>query len=801
MISAAGTGIEWHSRSVPRVEDGSLLRGAAHFVDDIEIPGVLHAVFVRSPMAHARLLGIHAKEARELPGVTAVLTFTDLRAVLRRERIPQALASGMIKFHVDPPWLAYDEVCYVGEPLALVVAESRRVAEDAAQLVELDLEPLPVVVDPRNGLAHGSPKARLDCPDNLVAHTVVRYGDVGDGFSSAAHRLGECFALNKGGGHSMEARGVLARFDRLEKRLTVWDSTQMPHRAKALLVEMLGLSERQVRVVAPDVGGGFGPKAVTHPEEITVPAAAMLLGRPIKWIEDRLESFTATVLERLQYWDVQVAFSAEGRLRAIRGHLYHDHGACTPYGVALPFNAVTNLIGPYVLPAFEMEISLCLTNMVPATPTRGAGRPQGTFVMERLLDRIASHLGIGRDEIRRRNLIAPECMPYTVPIVQRDGSIMSYDSGNYPECQRRALAVSGWADFPVRQAEARRQGSWIGIGLSNYVEATGRGPFESGSVRIGPSGAIVATSGATAQGQGTKTMIAQLVAEQLGVRPEQIEVIDGDTDASALGLGAFASRQAVTAGNAVYLAARAVADKARRAAAAMLEAAPEDLELADGWVRVKGVPEMRRSLGELAAGLGGVPGFALPAGLTPGLAAEVDYEPAGLCYTNGTHVVEADVDICTGAVRLTRYVVLHDCGRIINPMMVDGQVLGGVVHGIGATLFEWMRYDDAGQPLTVTYADYLLPSADVVPRIEIHHMESPTPLNPLGVKGAAESGSIGAPAAIIAAIEDALAPLGVTIGELPVTPARLHRLIQTARSRTGFDPVDAAGHGKSQPSA
>lgn len=776
-------GVGWTSRSIPRVEDDRLLRGAARFVDDIDMPGALHAMFVRSSMAHARLLGIDVHKARELPGVCAVLTFADLRSVLARERIPQSIPSGMIKFHVDPPWLAYDEVCYVGEPLALVVADSRRVAEDAARLVEPDLEPLPAVVDPRAGLVPGSPKARLDCPDNLVAHTVVKYGELDAAFAGASHRISERFRLYKGGGHSIEPRGLVARFDAAEQRLTVWDSTQMPHRVKAILVEALGLSEHQVRVVAPDVGGGFGPKAVIHPEEITVPAAAMLLGRPIKWIEDRFESFTATVLERLQYWDVEGAFSAEGRLLALRGQLYHDHGACTPYGVALPFNAVTNLIGPYVLPAFEMEISLCLTNIVPATPTRGAGRPQGTFVMERLLDRIAERIGVGRDEVRRRNLIAPERMPYVVPIVQRDGAVMSYDSGDYPECQRRALAAAGWADFPARQAEARRRGRWIGIGLANYVEATGRGPFESGSVRIGPSGTIVATTGATAQGQGTKSMIAQLVAAQLGVRAEQIQVIDGDTDASPLGLGSFASRQAVTAGNAAHLAALAVADKAKRAAATMLEVAPGDLELADGWVRVTGVPEMKRSLGEVAMALGGVPGFALPGGLSPGLAAAVDYEPAGLTYTNGTHVVEAEVDIETGGVRLTRYIVVHDCGRMINPMMVEGQVLGGVVHGIGATLFEWMRYDEAGQPLTVTYADYLLPTADVVPRIEIHHMESPTPLNPLGVKGAAESGTIGAPSAIVAAVEDALRPLGVRISELPLTPARLTAMIRAAGLR------------------
>jgi carbon-monoxide dehydrogenase large subunit len=374
-------------------------------------------------------------------------------------------------------------------------------------------------------------------------------------------------------------------------------------------------------------------------------------------------------------------------------------------------------------------------------------------------------------------------MPYAVPIVQRDGDLMRYDSGDYPECQRRALAAAGWADFPQRQAEARRRGRWTGIGLANYVEATGRGPFESGAVRIAPSGTIVAATGATAQGQGTKTMIAQLVAAQLGVRPAQVVVLDGDTDTSPLGLGAFASRQTVTAGNAVHLAARAVADKARRAAAALLEVTPEDLEFADGWVRVKGVPQMRRSLGEIATALGGVPGFRLPAGLPPGLAAAVDYEPPALTYANGTHVVEAEVDAETGMVRLVRYVVVHDCGRVINPMIVEGQVLGAVVHGIGATLFEWMRYDEEGQPLTVTYADYLLPAAAELPRIEIHHMESPTPLNPLGVKGAAESGTLGAPAAIVAAVEDALRPLDVRIAELPLTPGRLLAAIRAADGR------------------
>jgi carbon-monoxide dehydrogenase large subunit len=513
----------------------------------------------------------------------------------------------------------------------------------------------------------------------------------------------------------------------------------------------------------------------------------MLLGRPVKWIEDRMENFIATAAERNQVWEAEAAFDADGRLLGIRGRLFHDHGAYTPYGVALPYNACTNLIGPYVLPAYHMDIMSCLTNMLPGTPTRGAGRPQGTFVMERLLDRAAAAFGIARDEIRRRNLIPPERMPYPTPVLQRDGGAMTYDSGDYPKCQRRALAAAGWTDFPSRREAARREGRFIGIGVGNYVEGTGRGPFESAAIRIGASGKIVVTTGATAQGQGVKTMLAQLAADVLDVNPADIHVVDGDTAASPLGLGAYASRQAVTAGNAVYRAAQIVADKIKMTAAALLEASADDMELVGGAVRVKGVPGMKRSIAEIAHALSGVPGFALPGGLPPGLAAAVDFEPPSMTYTNGTHVVEAEVDPVTGAVRLNRYVVVHDCGRIINPMMLDGQVLGGVVNGIGTTLFEWMRHAEDGQPLTVNYADYLLPTADAIPPIEIHHMESPTPTNPLGVKGAAESGTIGAPAAIVSAIEDALAPLDIVIRDLPVTPARLRALIAAAEAKARHD--------------
>ena len=781
MTQDAG-GAEWVGRPVARLEDDRLLRGAGRFVDDITYPGLLHAAFVRSQVAHAAIKGIDAAKARAAPGVRAVLTYADLRPLLTCDRLPAATPAAAIRFHVDPCILVDAEACYVGEPIALVVAGSRGAAEDAAALVEIDYGTLPAVIDVRAGLAPGSPRARSECPDNCVARWTLGYGDIEGAFAGAAHRICASFKLHKGGAHSIEGRGLVARFDSLERALTVWDSTQMPHRVKRVLVSALGLTESRVRVIAPDVGGGFGPKGPVYPEEISVAAAAILLGAPVKWIEDRLENFVATNQERDQHWDVEAAFTVDGRLLGIRGQLLHDHGACTPSGIQLPQNSTTNLVGPYVLPAYRINVSLCLTNKVPATSTRGAGRPQGTFIMEQLLDRIAAQLGIGRDEIRRRNLIRPSQMPYVTPVVTRDGLPMTYDSGDYPECQRRALDAAGWLGFPERQRKARAEGRWIGIGLSNYVEGTGRGPFESATVRVGPSGRIVVTSGAAAQGQGTATMLAQIAAESLGVRPDAIQVTHGDTSAIPMGLGAYASRQTVTAGNAVHLAARAVAEKARKAASALMEVSADDLELRDGNVCVKGVPSMRRGLGNVARALGGVAGFALPGNLTPGLAAEVDYQPTALTYTNGTHIVEAEVDPQTGHVRLNRYVVVHDCGNMINPALVEGQVLGGVVHGIGATLFEWMRYDAAGQPLTVTYADYLLPTADVVPRIEIHHMESPTPLNPLGVKGAAESGTIGAPAAIVSAIEDALRPLDISIDFLPVTAARLHALIRAAQS-------------------
>ena len=758
-----------------RLEDDPLLRGKGRFLADITMPGMLHVAFVRSSHAHALIHGIQRERACALPGVTAVLTLDDLRPLLRSERIALALPSAYLRFHVDPLVLVDNEATYVGEPIALVVAESRSLAEDAAGLVEIDYEPLPVVTDVIASVESGAARTRLDCPDNLVARTTVAYGDADEAFRSAAHVLSERFRIHKGGGHSLEGRGVIASYEELTGLLTMWNSTQMPHRCKSIIVDMMGLTERNVRVIAPDVGGGFGPKAVFHPEELAMAAAAVLVKKPLKWVEDRLENFLATVLERDQVWTAEAAFAADGRLLGVRGEVWHDHGACTPYGLAIPYNSVNNLVGNYKLPSMHFDINWCMTNKVPTSSTRGAGRPQGTFVIERFLDLAAKTLGIDRLEIRRRNLIAAAEMPFSTPIRMRDGSMMTYDSGDYPECQRRAAELADLEGFASRRADSASRGLLRGIGFSNYVELTGRGPFESVSVRIGPSGQVFVASGASSQGQGTKTMLAKLVADELRISPESIDVTCGDSDASLLGVGAFASRQTVNAGNSAVKAAQAVAKKAIKIASTLMEADEDDLELYEGTVRVKGVPDLSRGFGELSRVVNGSIGFPMPGGIEPGLFATSNHQVEGTPFANGAHVAEVEVDPKTGYIKILKFVVVHDCGRLINPKIVDGQVYGAVVHGIGNALLEHMKYDENGQPLTATYADYLLPTCDTVPvQFILEHLESPSPLNPLGVKGAGEGGTIGAPAAIASAVEDALHEYGVVIRELPITPQSIH---------------------------
>ena len=767
---------------VQRMEDKALLTGGGQFTDDIRLPGTLAAAFVRSPVAHGRIRGIDTAAAAALPGVHAVYTAADMTDAMR-EPMPMLVPNPAITHVKTQHCLARETVHYVGQAIAVVIAVDRYVAEDALALVDLDIETLTPVADCRAAQLLGAAVAHQDLSTNTAAKLQLKYGDASQAFAKAAHVFEEHLWQHRGGGQALEGRAVIARYDRTEGRLTLWSATQAPHLTKQNLADLLELAPNRLRVIAPpDVGGGFGPKALFYGEEAVLAVSAMRLGHPVKWTEDRYEHFLTSTQERDQYWDVAVAMDADGRILGFRGKLLHDTGAYLPWGVIMPYIAATTTPGPYVIPNFSMDVSVVFTNKVPTTPVRGAGRPQAVFAMERLMDRAAIELGIDRAEIRRRNLIRAEQMPYAVGLVYRDGKPVIYDSGDYVACQAKAVALSGWEDFPARQAEALRQGRHIGIGIGNYVEGTGLGPFEGATVRIMQSGKVVIETGAAPQGQGHKTTLAQICAEHLGVPIEDVTVVTGDTAAIAMGVGTFASRITANAGSSTRIAAIAVRDKAIKLAAHMLEAAEQDLEIADGAVRVKGVREMSVTLSRLARMAQGVPGFSLPQSMTPGLEHTEYFSPAQATYCNGTHIAEVEVDTGTGAVRVLRYIVAHDSGTLINPLIVDGQIQGGVAHGIGNALLEWMGYDENAQPTTVTFADYLLPTATDVPAVEMIHQQTPTPLNPLGAKGAGEGGTIPAAAAIISAVENALSPFAVHIAEAPIFPERITQLLDAARA-------------------
>ena len=771
--------------SVARLEDVALLIGRGRYVDDIHLPGMLHAAFVRSPHAHAAIRGIDTSAALATAGVSAVLTLADLRPWLRNERLVVGLPSPSYKQERNRPALAGAEVVHVGEPVAVVIAADRYLAEDGVARVAVDYEPLPSVADCRAALAPDAPRVHRDAPHNLLAEFGVSYGDVDGAFARAPHVFRESLWLNRGGSHSIECRGTVAVHDSSEDKLTLWSSTQMPHALLRLLVDMLGREESRLRVVSPDLGGGFGPKLVSYAEDVVTCVAAMITGRPVKWIEDRREHFLATTQERDQYWEVEIAVDADARILGVRGAFIHDHGAYTARGVNLGANSAETVTLPYEVPAYRMTVRLALTNKVPVTPVRGAGHPQGTFAMERLLDRVARELGLDRAEVRRRNLIPAEKMPYTKQLQTRGGIQVVLDSGDYPRCQEEACLRAGWSAFRARQERALGEGRYLGIGLANFVKGTGRGPFEGVTVRIGPSGRIQVYSGATAMGQSTRTMLAQIVADQLGGDLANITVTTGDTDGIAIGIGGSNSRQTVTAGSSAHLAARRVRQKALRVAAWLLKVSEQDLEIVGAEVRVKGQPARTIGLGRVAHAVAGTPGYSMPGEVEPGMEATEYFVLDEMAYAAGSAVAEVEVDVDTGKVRLLRYVIAHDCGRILHPLIVDGQILGGVAHGIGNALYERMAFDADAQPLTTNLGEYLLVSAPEMPPVEIIHQESPSPLNPLGVKGVGECGVVPAPAAILSAVEDALAPFGVHVTQAPLFPAELVALIHEARAIAG----------------
>jgi len=772
---------------VKRLEDPDLLTGRGQFLDDLKLPGLLEAAFVRSPFAHATFTEIDADEARTLPGVVAVLTAKDLPPEMRDKRILLQVPHPEITYAVTQEPLATSEVCFVGEAVAVVIAESRHLAEDAAERVIVDWEPLPAAAHCDAALKPGAPAVHSSMTDNIAGRLNLGFGDVDAAFRNAAHVIRERYEPHRGTGHPMECRGVAAVYDLVSDAFRIWSSTQTPHNTQRAVIDMFGLPEDRVRVITPDVGGGFGPKNQVYPEELVIPAAARLLGRPVKWAEDRREHFLTTTQERDQVWDVAAAVDGDGRLLGVKGTLIHDAGAYLPWGIIMPYISATTLPGPYKLPAYRMAVTIAFTNLVPTTPLRGAGRPQAVFAMERLMDAVAQKLNLDPAEVRRRNFIQPSDMPYDMGLTYRDGAPVMYDTGDYPDAQAKALAVAGYDDFPARQKAALAEGRHIGIGIGNYVEGTGLGPFEGATIRILTNGRIAIYTGAAAAGQAHRTTLAQICADELNVDMGDIDVVGGDTGLMPRGAGTYASRITVNAGSSVRMASAELRGKALALAAAKFDVKPEDVELTHGAVRIKGEQGDSITFEELAKMTSGMPGYALPKGVKPDLEASGYFTPPQATYSNGSHVAEVEVDADTGQVTILKYTVVHDCGTVINPMLVDGQIQGGVAHGIGNALLERMVFDADANPLTTTFADYLMPTAEIVPNCDIVHMESPTPLNPLGAKGAGEGGTIPAPAAIVAAVENALSPFGIRITDCPITPQRIIELIQAAQETTQED--------------
>jgi carbon-monoxide dehydrogenase large subunit len=761
---------------VRRREDPRLITGRGRYVADVALPGMLHVAVHRSAHAHARLVTIDAEAARRCPGVVHVLVPADAAAL---GRLPLLVPHASLLAPVCAEILPQDIVSYVGQPVALVVAESAAQAEDALGAFRVEYEALPAVASLDDALRPDGP--RVHRGGNVAARFTQRVGDPAGALARADVTVRERFTLHRGAGMALETRGITARWDAALGQMTVWSTTQSPQILRRLLARFLGLAEHAVRVVTQDIGGGFGPKGILYSEDILVPFLARALDRPLSFIETRREHLLAVTQERDQWHEVELGLSGAGQIVALRDAFVHDCGAFVSWGIIVPLITSVSVPGPYRVPNYEVSLTAVYTNKVPVTPVRGAGRPQAVFVMERMLDLAAERLELDRVAIRERNLIQPGEFPYDVGLVSRDGGPRRYDSGNYPECLRRLVQAVGWDGGRAQQEQARAEGRWLGMGLALFVEDTGLGPYEGIRVRVDSTGEVFVFSGASSQGQSHETTLAQIVADGLSLPLERVTVVPGDTAGIAYGVGTFASRIAVLAGTSAAQAAGEVRTKALAVAASQLEAAAEDLVLEEGRIAVRGAPGRGMTLAEVATVASTPrPGYAMPAGMDPGLEATAYVSVSQSTYSSGAHAAVVEVDPETGLVKILRYVAVDDCGTVINPMIVEGQVHGGIAHGIGNALLEEVVYDDAGQLMTGTLMEYALPRAADVPPFEVHHVVTPSPLNPLGVKGAGEGGTLPAPAAIANAVADALRPLGVEVTEMPLTCERLWRRVQAS---------------------
>lgn len=785
----------WFGEPVRRNEDARFLTGTGMFVDDISPPGLAHAAVLRSPVGHARITRIDTAAARCLEGVHAVWTWEDLGDVWRPS--PMVVPHEALTHPKTQYPLARDVVNYVGEAVAFVVATDRYVAEDACDLIEVQYDALPAVTDLEAAVS-GDVLVHVDVPHNIAATFTQQVGDPDRAFAAAVHVFSERLYIERSAGQPMECRAVVAQWDAVEGVLTMWDTTQAPLSIRNGLAVLLGLPENAVRVVAPDVGGGFGTKIMMfYPEEVLVPLAALRLKTPVKWTEDRREHLIASNHERGQLHEASIALQADGTILAVRDVFLHDAGAYTPYGIVVPIVTSTQLPGPYRLPNYFSESRTVYTNKVPVTPYRGAGRPHGCFVMERLLDLAARGMGMDRAEIRFKNMIGPDEFPWDVGLTFQDGAPTRYDSGNYAAGLELALEHIGWGSFPEMQREMRAQGRFVGLGMASYVEGTGIGPYEGAHVRVdGTAQKVIVATCVGTQGQGHQTSFAQIVADELGVRPDQVFITTGDSRSMNWGSGTYASRSAVVTGNAVSAASHAVRQKATELAAELFEANPADIIFESERVFVKGSPDSGLSLWDIAVVANPIryaygtqaaqairllkhrSGPPLPDGSEPGLEARKYFSPEQATYASGNHAAIVECDPATGIIRILKYVAVHDCGRVINPMIVEGQVHGGVAQGIGGSFYERLVYDTDAQPLSTTFMDYLIPTAMEVPDIEVDHLETPSTLNPLGIKGAGEAGVIPVAALMAQALDDALSPWGVRVTEMPLNPGQIRQLVR-----------------------
>jgi len=752
-----------------RKEDPRLVQGRGRYVGDIALPGMLHAAIVRSPHANARIGAIDTARALKIPGVVAVLTAADLGDAARPLPIvpPHAALCGK-NFRL----LAGDRARFVGEAVAVVVAESCYAAEDAREQVDVAWEPMPAVQDPA---APGFGRVHDDIPNNLAGRVNLARGDVAAALKAAPHRASLTLSIGRAGGQPMETRGLVAEYNAMAGLLTVCASTQVPHQVRQFICELLGLEPHRVRVLAPDVGGGFGAKLIVYPEDVLIPLLALRLGRPVRWLEDRVEHMLTATQERTQRHTVEVGFDAEGRFLALRDHFTHDTGAYTPRGLVVPLLSASMLAGPYRIPNVEVTFDSVYTNRVPVTPYRGAGQPQAVFVIERVMDLIARETGRDRAAVRAANLVQPAEMPYDVglPNYRGSGNVI-YDSGDYPVVLRHALEMSDYEWLSKECARAREEGRLLGVGVACYVELTGVGPFEAATVRADAAGRITVFTGVSSQGQGLETTLAQVAAGELGVTPEEVSIVGGDTLGINQGIGTFASRAAVVGGSAVALAARELHAKIMHLAAQALGVAEDEIQQHGKVFAERAHPEHRVDLGRLASAAAMA---SAASGVAPGLEATHFFQPPDIAYSSGAHVALVEVDSEAARVRVVGYWVSHDSGRLINPTIVEGQIHGAVALGIGSALLEEIQYDAAGQPLGGSYMDYAMPRSDDVPSVAIDHLETPSPLNPLGVKGVGESGSLPVAAVVASAVENALSGSGTWVDAMPLTAGALRRLL------------------------